>query len=267
MSTVDSHARVTESIENAIADLSLALVEMDRLADNGPTVAWVAHAMNTYLSVNEATLDLLKRNLGDKAGADVARWLDGLKHLGDMMHHSMGRLLRTSTPAEFPLKLDYVNVPVLMTRACEYHRRSAGHKQLTIVCRTIGDVPLAWADRVAVAVVADNLLSNAVEFSNPGGEIVVQIMSGPGGVVCSVLDNGPGLTPVQQAYLFDRGARTAGSAADNAPIGFGLVIAKEFVDRMGGRLWSDSEQGRGACFSFRMPYHPSSGLPADHRLS
>ena len=268
MSTVDSHARVTESIENAIADLSLALVEMDRLADSGPTIAWVAHAMNTYLSVNEATLDLLKRHLGDNAGPDVARWLDGLRHLGNMMHHSMGRLLRTSTPAEFPLKLEYVNVPVLMTRACEYYRPSAGHKQLNIVCRTIGDVPLAWADRVAVAVVADNLLSNAVEFSNPRGEIVVQVMSGPGGVVCSVLDNGPGLTPVQQAHLFDRSARKGGGSVPEAgPIGYGLIIAKEFVDRMGGRLWSDSEAGRGACFSFRLPYHPAGGSPADHNLS
>ena len=267
MSTVDSHTRVTESIENAIADLSLALVEMDRLADNGPTIAWVAHAMNTYLSVNEATLDLLKRNLGDNVSADVARWLDGLRHLGNMMHHSMGRLLRTSTPAEFPLKLEYVNVPVLMTRACEYYRPSAGHMQLNIACRTIGDVPLAWADRVAVAVVADNLLSNAVKFSNPGGEIVVQVMSGPGGVVCSVLDNGPGLTPVQQAHLFDRGARKARVVPDAGSIGYGLIIAKEFVDRMGGRLWSDSEPGRGACFSFRLPYHPVSGSPAAHNLS
>ena len=265
MTAVDSHARVTESIENAIADLSLALVEMDRLADSGPTIAWVAHAMNTYLSVNEATLDLVKRKLGDQAGADVAKWLDGLKHLGDMMHHSMGRLLRTSTPAEFPLKLDYVNVPVLMTRACEYYRTTAAHRQLTIVCRTIGEVPLAWADRVAVAVVADNLLSNAVRFSNPGGEIVVQVMSGPGGVVCSVLDNGPGLTPIQQAHVFDRGARRGGGAvAESEQISYGLIIAKEFVDRMGGRLWSDSEVGRGACFSFRLPYHPASGLPANH---
>jgi signal transduction histidine kinase len=93
-------------------------------------------------------------------------------------------------------------------------------------------------------------------------------MSGPGGVVCSVLDNGPGLTPVQQAHVFDRGARQGGSAvADTAPISYGLIIAKEFVDRMGGRLWSDSEASRGACFSFRLPYHPSSGLRADHGQS
>jgi signal transduction histidine kinase len=268
MKMVDSHARVTESIENAIADLSLALVELDRLADNGPTIAWVAHAMNTYLSVNEATLDLLKQHVGENAGPDVARWLDGLEHLAAMMHHSIGRLLRTSSPAEFPLKLEYINVTVLMTRACDYYRASAGGRGLEIVCRTIGDVPLAWADRVGVAVVMDNLLSNAVAYSNPGGQIVVQVMSGPGGVVCSVLDNGPGLTPVQQAHVFDRGARKGGGAsAEGTPISYGLIIAKEFVDRMGGRLWCDSEAGRGACFSFRLPYHASSGLRADHGQS
>jgi signal transduction histidine kinase len=145
------------------------------------------------------------------------------------------------------LKQEYVDMPVLMSRACDFHRKSADLKQLQIVCRSIGEVPTAWADRVAVAVVADNLLSNAVKFSQPGGEIVVQVMPGPGGIVCSVLDNGPGLTSLEQAQLFDRGGRKSGK--------FGLAIAKEFVVRMGGRLWSDSEPGRGACFSFRLPYH------------
>jgi signal transduction histidine kinase len=257
MSVPNPQLRAAESIENAIAELSNALMEIDRLADNGAAIGWVARAMNNYLSVTEATLDLIADVVRPDGHAEVLKWIESLNHLGDMMAHSLGRLFRTSTPAEFPLKLDYVDVPLLMKRACDYHQKSADPKDLEIVCRTIGEVPQAWADRVAVAVVADNLLSNAVKFSNPGGQIVVQIMSGPGGIVCSVLDNGPGLTPAEQVHLFERGARRRdGLSANPASAGYGLAIAKEFVDRMGGRLWSDSEPGRGACFSFRLPYHP-----------
>jgi signal transduction histidine kinase len=247
MTFPNPHFRATVSIENAISELSSALLELDQLSNEGATLGWVAHAMNNYLSVNEATLNLIAGAVRDDADPEVATWIAGLRHLGDMMHHSIGRLIRTSTPSEFPLKQEYVDMPVLMSRACDFHRKSADLKQLQIVCRSIGEVPTAWADRVAVAVVADNLLSNAVKFSQPGGEIVVQVMPGPGGIVCSVLDNGPGLTSLEQAQLFDRGGRKSGK--------FGLAIAKEFVVRMGGRLWSDSEPGRGACFSFRLPYH------------
>ena len=257
MSVPNPQLRAAESIENAIAELSTALLEIDRLADDGAAIGWAARAINNYLAVNEATLNLIADAVRPDGHPEVLKWIDGLAHLGDMMHHSIGRLLRTSTPAEFPLKLEYVDVPLLMTRACDYHQKSADPKDLQIVCRTVGDVPQAWADRVAVAVVADNLLSNAVKFSKPGGQIVVQIMSGPGGIVCSVLDNGPGLTPAEQVHLFERGARRRDGLSTNpASAGYGLAIAKEFVDRMGGRLWSDSEPERGACFSFRLPYHP-----------
>ena len=57
-----------------------------------------------------------------------------------------------------------------------YYRRVAEPNQVRIVCLAVGQVPLVWADRVAVAVVADNLLSNAVKVSPPGSTVYVQIM-------------------------------------------------------------------------------------------
>ena len=255
----DARINVAESIEHAIANLSDALIELDRIPRYDKSlIGRVAHSMNNFLSVNEATLELISQLVRDHPNRELKTWLDGLNHLGKLMHHTVERLVRVSSPAEFPLKPDYINLAVLMERACDYYRGPAEQKQLRMVCRSVGDVPLAWADRVAVAVVADNLLSNAVKFSNPHGEIFVQIMAGPGGVVCGVRDHGSGLTPIEQAHLFERGATprpvpTAGEASH----GFGLLIAKDLIDRMGGRLWCESEPGQGACFSFRLPYHPA----------
>jgi signal transduction histidine kinase len=198
---------------------------------------------------------MLEKALRDHPSREVATWLAGLRHLGTLMNHALGRLLHASPAEEFPLKPEDVNLPLLVERVCEYYRPAAGRKQLEIVFRTVGEVPTVWVDRVAVAVVADNLMSNAVKFSNPGGQIVVQIVPGPGGVACSVQDNGPGLTPLEQVRLFQPGARPGPAPTAGEPSsGFGLAIAKELVDRMGGRLWSESEPGRGTCFSFRVPY-------------
>ena len=206
MAIADPKADAAQAIENAMNELEQALSDLHRIPTlDARAVGFVAHAMNNYLAVTEATLDLLKQALRDQPDREVAAWLDGLGHTANLMHHAVGRLIWASAQDDYPLKLEAVNLPLLMQRACDYHARAARRKQIEIVCRSVGDVPPAWADRVATAVVADNLLSNAVKFSNPKGDIQVQIMSGPGGVVCSVRDHGPGLSSVEQAQLFKPG--------------------------------------------------------------
>ena len=259
MTTTESLAQVAQAIEDAKANLNKALAELDQLpAFDASTVGFVAHAMNNYLTITDATVSLLSHELRGYQNRDVAVWLDGLRHTAALMHHTIGRLLRASTPGQFPLKPDHVNVQVLMQRACEYYMRMSERKQLKISCAAVGDVPPAWADRVAVAVVADNLLSNAVKFSRIGGSIDVQVMADPEGVVCSVRDHGPGMSEFEQRRFLQR-STTAASEGDHEPAGFGLRICKEFVDRMGGRFWIESEGGRGTRLSFRLPYDANQG--------
>jgi signal transduction histidine kinase len=253
MTTTESLAQVAQAIEDAKAQLDRALFELDQLpAFDASTVGFVAHAMNNYLTITDATVSLLSHALRGHPNRDIGIWLDGLRHTAALMHHTIGRLLRASTPSQFPLKPDHVNVQVLMERACEYYQRMADSKKLKISCTPVGDVPPAWADRVAVAVVADNLLSNAVKFSKLGDAIEVQVMADPNGVVCSVRDRGPGISEFEQAKFLQRSA--AIGVQNDDPASYGLRICKEFVDRMGGRLWIESERGQGACISFRLPY-------------
>lgn len=256
MTTTESLAAVAQSIENAKADLEKALFELDQLPHfDASMIGFVAHAMNNYLTIIDATVNLMGHSLRDYPDRDVAIWLQGLRHTAGLMHHTAGRLLRASTPGHFPLKLDHVNVPLLMERACDYYSRIGERKQLKITCRAVGDVPPAWADRVAVAVVADNLLSNAVKVSPPGEQIDVQVMADPSGVVCTVRDRGPGISKEDQARYLQPSA-TIGALDDSSePAGFGLRICHEFLQRMDGSLWVESEPGSGARVSFRLPYH------------
>jgi signal transduction histidine kinase len=257
--TTDSRAQAVQAIENAMADLEEALVQLDRLpAHDASAIGFVAHATNSYLAVNEATLDLLTHALRDHPNAEVGKWLDGLRHLAILIHHTVGRLVRVA-PSDFPLKPAYMNLPLLMQRACDYYRNLAERKRLTLICQTIGEVPPAWADRVAVAVVADNLLSNAVKSSDAGSAIEVRVTPGPGGVICSVRVHGPGLSPFDHAGTVQPVTPSSTPLAAEPPTDFGLAIAKEFVERMGGKLWSESEPGQGTSFMFRLPYHDREG--------
>jgi signal transduction histidine kinase len=110
------------------------------------------------------------------------------------------------------------------------------------------------ADRVAVAAVLDNLLSNAVKYSPPGTAVHVQVRGEGDGVVCEVRDSGPGLSPEDQARLFRRGVRLTPTPTSGEPSsGYGLAVAKELVEGLGGRIWCESAVGHGSCFAFRLP--------------
>jgi signal transduction histidine kinase len=253
---VDLRQDVAQAIEDAKEDLDKALAELDRIPAFDPeAIAFVAHAMSNYMHVTDAVLSLLKGALADHPDPEVQTWLEGLHHVSELTHQTIGRLLRVYEPGEMPLRFEHMRLEPLVERACDYHQRSAVQKGVAIACQYTGDIPRVWADRVAVAVVLDNLLSNAVKFSHAGGKIDVQILTGPGGAVCSVHDNGPGLTPLMQAQAFERGDISGYPAQHGQrPTGFGLMVSKAFIDRMGGRMWSESEPGKGACFSFRLPY-------------
>ena len=256
--TTDPRANAVYAIETAVAHLADALDALDRVPSGHKALGLVAHALNNYLSVADATLDLLGHALHSHPDPEVATWVAGLRHLGNMMQHTTDRLVRASPPVEFPLRIERIDLPKLMTRVCQYYTSAAARKRLIILCRPDESVTPAWGDRVAVAVVADNLLSNAVKYSKPDGNIVVQIFTGPGGVVCSVRDNGAGLDAIQQARLFQRGAPNGQTTPPpETSAGYGLSIARELIERMGGQLWYDHVPAGGGCFSFRIPYPPA----------
>jgi signal transduction histidine kinase len=253
---MDTKARVTTSIEQAKAELDKALAEIDMIQTVNPAlVGLIAHALSNYITVTAATVEMLQLTLRDCQDPDVPIWLEGIGHATDLMQHSVGRLVTLATPRDFPLKLDYVNIPVLMERSCEYFRRRAGAERLQITCRTVGQVPLAWGDRVALAVVADNLMSHAVGVSRPHGTVRVQVTAEPGHVVCSVADAGPGLSMDEQAAIVRPIMATAADASEGDPearASLGLAIAHEFIRRMDGDLWSETGAD-GAVISFRLP--------------
>ena len=144
--------------QQAREDLDRALAELDQIPAFDPhIVGSVAHTLNNYASVMSATTAML-RNALPHPEPEVATWLEAIDHATVLMHHTIGRLLQVSSPPDFPLKPEFVNVPLLMERAVHYHRPTAEMKGIGLAVRTIGEVPPAWADRVAVAVIVDNLL-------------------------------------------------------------------------------------------------------------
>jgi signal transduction histidine kinase len=250
----DAKTRTVESITKARIELDRALAELDQLRTFDPALLGVvAHAMSNYITVTTATVEMLQISLRDYPDADVPIWLEAIAHAANLMQHSIGRLVAVGAPRDFPLKLDFVNLAVLVQRACDYHRRRAEPRGVRIVVDVAGSIPLLWADRVALAVVADNLLSNAVQVSPIATTVDVRLVHEPGHVVCRIHDQGAGLTQEEQARLFGRPLPSKTALPATPGSGYGVAIAREFIHRLGGELWCESEHGHGAMFAFRLP--------------
>jgi signal transduction histidine kinase len=111
-----------------------------------------------------------------------------------------------------------------------------------------------WSDRVAVAAIIDNLLSNAVKYSPHRKSVKVHVDKIERDVLCSVQDEGPGLSMEDQARLFQRGVQLSAKPTGGEPSsGYGLAVTKELTEKLGGKISVDSSLGRGTCFSIRLP--------------
>jgi signal transduction histidine kinase len=260
--------RVASAIVMARADLEEALAALEQLPAIDPSaVAFATHALNNFLTVVAATVEFLLLGLADHPDPQVHRWLEGLQHATTLMTHTVNQMMAASATTDTKLRFVQVDLPLLVQRACTYYQRVAERKRIQITSCAADDVPFVRTDPVAVAAVLDNLLSNAVKYSAPDKRIWVLVSGDGAGAVCSVCDEGPGLSPDDQAKLFQRGVRLTPQPTGGEPsTGFGLAVAKALIEKLGGTIWCESELGQGACFLFRLPAHHDQGHAPEHGL-
>ncbi len=110
-------------------------------------------------------------------------------------------------------------------------------------------------DRDRLMQVMLNLLSNAAKFCDPiDGRVSVTMTANESEVRVSVKDNGAGISPMDQPIIFDKFRQVDMPSTGNPQgTGLGLTICKRIVEHMGGRIWVESEPGRGATFFFVIP--------------
>ena len=166
------------------------------------------------------------------------------------------------------MRFEKVEMPIMAQRFRIYYQRIANQKQIQCLAVSTVGVPSVWTDRVATAAALDNLFSNAVKYSPPGKRIWVEVVAQQNEVVCSVRDEGPGLSQEDQAKLFQRGATLTPKPTGGEPsAGYGLAVAKQLIEKVGGTIWCESVLGKGACFSFRLPQYQEHLHGSERKLS
>ena len=136
------------------------------------------------------------------------------------------------------------------------NRLHAETKKISIVYSSSTEIEV-YADENMLRTVLRNLISNAIKFTNIGGKIHIYATLKQEHVEISIADNGIGINKEKSKMLFEiiSNTTTVGTANENGS-GLGLVLCKEFVNKNGGEIWVESEEGKGSDFKFTLPLHP-----------
>ena len=227
------------------------LRELDRLKDE--LVSLVSHEFRTPLTSIRGYVELLLED-GD-LGAKQQEFLRvAQRNTGRLLRLVNDLLLTAQADAgRLTLSLAPVDPERLVAECLQTVAPAAKAKQIALDA-TVEPVAPIEADAERLAQVLDNLLTNAIKFTPPGGAIEVGVSGDDDRVAIDVRDSGVGIAPDQQEHIFDRFYRTP-AAADEAVSGsgLGLAVAGAIVEAHGGTISVESAEGEGTTVRVELP--------------
>jgi signal transduction histidine kinase len=142
----------------------------------------------------------------------------------------------------------------------ESNRLLAKTKSIDLKMETEPDLPMVTMDPNRIGQVVNNLVSNAIKFSYPNSEILLRVRRTEKEITVEVTDHGQGIPREEISKIFADFAKTSVRATGGEKsTGLGLAIVKRLVQAHGGRVWVESEVGKGSTFSFSLRIGDSLG--------
>jgi heavy metal sensor kinase len=252
------HERLTvPKVRDEIGQLATTLNAMlDRLEAgvlaNRQLIADASHELRTPLAAMRVELDV---SLRDRRRTDAEREvLESVREDVDRMSRTVDNLITLARADEGRLDLlsDEVDLDQALDEAARPLRPLAEAKGVRL--RTTGEPCRSRGDEHRLQHALANLIENAIKFTPPGGEVTLSSWRRGDEVGVTVADTGPGIPPNECAHVFNRFYRVDRSRSrESGGSGLGLAICREIATAHGGRVWVESEEGRGSAFSLALP--------------
>lgn len=226
------------------------LKELDRIKSEFVTT--VSHDLRSPLTAILGYVELIERagDVNDQQREFIRR----VRLSVEQMTHLVTDLLDLGRiEAGLDATREATPVSVLARYALDGLRNSAEVKRLVVIADLPDELPLVRGDPYRLRQMIGNLLENAIKYTPEGGKVTIRGSAEGEQVILRVVDTGPGIAAVEQPYIFDKFFRGSNVPEDSGGTGLGLSIVKSIVDSHQGRIWVDSEIGKGTTFTVVLP--------------
>lgn len=218
-------------------------------------ISVISHELKTPVSIIKGYAETLAREDADWDRATLSEGLQVIGEEADRLARQIGGLLEVSRLQAGGLRLELSDwpLPPLAGQVAQRFAAQAGDRY-TFELRFAEDFPPVHADYERTRQVLENLVSNAVKYSPDGGAIRITGRAADDHALISISDQGIGIAPEEQGKLFRRFYRVDNRLRrETQGVGLGLFLARAIVEAQGGRIWVESQPGRGSRFSFTLP--------------
>jgi signal transduction histidine kinase len=219
----------------------------------------IAHELRTPLSNVQGYLEAIIDGVVAPDRATVATLHEQTAHLSRLVEDL--RLAATAEAGALRLERSAVRLGEIAEDAVDAFRTRAASRGVRMDLNVEQGLPEVMADPTRVHQVVANLLENALRHTPEGGSVAVAVgCSAPDRLRLEVADTGPGIPPDRLPHIFDQFYRVDPSRSrETGGAGLGLTIVKRLVEAHGGRVWAESEVGRGSRISIELPVSPGAG--------
>lgn len=215
----------------------------------------IAHDLRTPFNAIIGLSDLLLMQIQSKDYDGIEEYAEIIQNSSQQAMSLLMNLLEWSRSQTGRLEIKPVLVDIaLLTRGIINLLNDSAIQKSIVIVKKLPDTATVMADKEMIATVLRNLISNAIKFTNHGGTITISIGQKLEELVVEVADNGIGIKRenIDKLFRIDESTSTVGTQNEKGT-GLGLMLCKEFITKHGGKIWVESEQGKGSVFSFSIP--------------
>jgi signal transduction histidine kinase len=218
-------------------------------------LANMSHELRTPLNAIIGFSQVLRERMFGELNEKQAEYVDDIVSSGNHLLALINEVLDLSKveAGEVSLEVAPFSLRGALERGVVMVRERASTNGVHVALSTARDVDVVDGDERRIRQVIFNLLSNAVKFTPAGGAVDVSAARVNGEVRVSVADTGPGLAPEDHERIFEEFQQTKIGIDQREGTGLGLAVSRRLVELHGGRIWVDSQPGKGSTFVFTLP--------------
>jgi signal transduction histidine kinase len=251
----DELGRLYQELDTANKALEVANRELELASANKSAfLANMSHELRTPLNAVIGFSDVLHEQMFGELNERQLGYVEDIRAAGQHQLSLINDILDLAKieAGRLELELSEVDVPNVLRGAVSMHSERARRGGIELVLSTEPDEIVVVADARCVRQVVFNLLSNAVKFTPTQGRVEISARIEDGHVEVAVVDTGHGIPPDELETIFQEFEQTA-EGMKTEGTGLGLPLSRKLVELHGGRLWVESEVGRGSTFRFTLP--------------